>query len=264
MLMGEAERTFIVYPSWAETEVRWSDLRRDLADPLNSGFIQPDFDYRRFGYPEEIQPYELIDGPEGGGIMWRGDPYRGRWLPLCVLTSGANLLEPNGVRILSPDYDPHDPYVAFLEPYDNPLGSLGGGKRTRVYNIALSYENADAAGESVYWIVRFRRPKGRSREVQGLRQIPEWSQALGVEVRRLDDVPADVLLETAPWFAGDNNESAWYNATCDDSGLGFQFAVLVYVGNHLRHVAGAAMDSMHLVARIESRPNFWCRWNRKR
>jgi hypothetical protein len=265
MLIKETERNVIVYPSWAEMEARWSDLPRYLADPLDSGFIQKNFDYRRFGYPEEIQPYELIDGPEGGGIiMWRGEPYPGRWLPLCFVTSGANLRKPNGVRNLSPDYDPHAPDVAFLEPYENPLRRLGVGKRPRVYNTALSYENADAAGEGVHWIVRYRRPKSRGREIRGLRQIPDWSRAFGMEVRRLDNAPVEVLAETAPWFAGDDNESAWYSATCADSGLGFQFAVLVYVGNHLRHVAGAAMDSMHLVARIGGRLNFRCRWNRRK
>jgi hypothetical protein len=265
MLIKETERNFIVYPSWAEMQVRWSDLPRYFADPLNSGFIPQGFDYRRFGYPEVIQPYELIDGPEGGGIIvWRGDPYRGRWLPLLVVTSGASLVEPNGVRNLAPAPDPHAPYVASLEPSDNPLWRMGVGKRPRAYNTAPSYENAEAAGEGVYWIVQHRRPEGRGREIRGLRQIPEWSRAFGVEVRRLGDAPSEVLVETAPWFAGDDNESAWYSATCGDSGLGFQFAVLVYVGNHLRHVAGAAMDSMHLVARIEGRPNFRCRWNRRR
>jgi hypothetical protein len=112
--------------------------------------------------------------------------------------------------------------------------------------------------------VRYRRPKGRNREVRGLDQIPEWSRAFGVDLRRLDDVPSEVLAETDPWFTGDEHESAWYSATCADSGLGFQFAVVVYVGNHLRHVAGAAMDSMHLVARIEGRPNFRHRWNRRK
>jgi hypothetical protein len=263
MLIKETERNFIVYPSWAELDARWSDLPRYCADPLNSGFVEKNFDYRRFGYPEEIQPYELIDGPEGGGIiMWRGDPYRGRWLPLCVVIKGANLREPNGVRGLSPDDDSHAPSVTFLEPYETPLWLLEDGKRLPVYNTSLSYENADAAGEGVHWIVRYRRPKGRHREIRGLQQIPDWSRAFAVEVRRLDDAPAEVLAESAPWFAGDDNESAWYSATCADSGLGFHFAVLIYVGNHLRHVAGAAMDSMHLVARIEGRPNFRCRWNR--
>jgi hypothetical protein len=107
MLTRETERNFIVYPSWAELEARWGDLPRYFADPLHSGFLQPGFDYRRFGYPETIQPYELIDGPAGGGIIvWRGDPYRGRWLPLCVVTHDADLLEPNGVSGLSTDLDP--------------------------------------------------------------------------------------------------------------------------------------------------------------
>ena len=261
MLIKEAERNFIVYPSWAEMEGRWGDLRRYFADPLHSGFLEPDFDYRRFGYPEEIQPYQLIDGPEGGGIiMWRGDPYRGRWLPLCVVDSGANLRTPNGVRNLLLDDDPHAPYVAFLEPYENPLAA-GRRSGTRVYNTALSYENADAAGEGVHWIVQYSRPR-RPGSGDPRAAADRRSRAFGVDVRRLGDAPRPGAGGNGPWFAGDDNESTWYSATSADSGLGFQFAVLVYVGNHLRHVAGAAMDSMHLVARIEAEPNFRCRWNR--
>ncbi len=64
MLIKETERNVVVYPSWAERETRWSDLPRYFADPLHGGFLKPDIDYRRFGYPDQIQPYELIDWPE--------------------------------------------------------------------------------------------------------------------------------------------------------------------------------------------------------
>jgi hypothetical protein len=264
MLIKETEQTFVVYPSWAELEARWSDLPGYFADPLRSGFLPPDFDYRRFGYPAEIQPYELIDGPEGGGlIVWRGDPYRGRWLPLCVVTAGANLVVPNGVRNLAPDHDPCPAPVSFLEPYDDPLRRFEIGKRTRIYNTALSYENAEAAGEAVYWVVRYRRPKSRNREIRGLGQVPEWSRAFGMDVRLLTEIPVGVRAEAAPWFPSPDYESAWFGVTCADRGLGYQFAVVVYVGNHLRHIAGAATESMHLIGRIEGRPNFRRRWSRR-
>ena len=173
MLTRETDRNFVVYPSWAELAARWVDLPRYFADPLASGFLDPNFDYRRFGYPEAIQPYQLIDGPAGGGLVaWWGDPYRGRFLPLTILHGskrqgadepdqfhrGANILEPNGVRNLSPDHDPHAPWVCFLEPYENRHWKLGIGKRTTIYNTSLSYEHVDAAEASVYWVVRHKRP----------------------------------------------------------------------------------------------------------
>ena len=277
MLTKETDRNFVVYPSWAELPARWDELPGYFADPLGSGFLKPSFDFQRFGYPETVQPFQLLDGPVGGGLVaWWGDPYRGRFLPLCVLTgsrtyapadeadqflNGANLLEPNGVRNLSPDHDPHDPWVCFLEPHENRLWKLGIGKRTRNYNTSLSYEHVDAAEESVYWIVRYKRP--RARELLGLEELPEWSKAFGVKARRLDMPPGKVAAETEPWFTNPGYQSAWFQTTCDDTGLGYQFAVLVYIGNHLRHVGGASMDSMHLIAQIEGRPNFRHRWSRK-
>lgn len=279
VLTKETDRNFIVYPSWAELAARWVDLPRHFADPLRSGFLEPDFDYRRFGYPETIQRHELIDGPVGGGIVvWWGDPYGGRFLPLRVLSGskvrepadepsqflrGANILEPNGVRNLSPDHNPHAPWVCFLEPYENRYWRLGIGKRTPMYNTSLSFEHVDAAEESVYWVVRYKRPRVRARDLPGLADLPEWSRTFGVDARRLDGPPAEVRQETDPWFTNAGYESAWFHASCEDTGLGYQFAVVVYIGNHLRHVAGAAMDSMHLIARIEGRPNFRHRWTRK-
>lgn len=279
MLTRETDRNFIVYPSWAELAARWEQLPRLFADPLASGFLRPDFDHRRFGYPEAIQPYKLIDGPVGGGIVvWWGDPYRGRFLPLSILTGsriyqtedesneflrGANLLEPHGVRNLAPDHDPHAPWVCFLEPFENRLWWLGIGKRTPMYNTALTYEHADSAADDVYWVVRRSRSKGRARDIGGLAEIPDWAVPFGVVVHRLSAPPAEVGEETDPWFRNPKHESAWFRAECEDTGLGYQFAVLVYIGNHLRHVAGAAMKSMHLIARMEGRPNFIHRWNAK-
>jgi hypothetical protein len=167
------------------------------------------------------------------------------------------------VRNLSPDHDPHAPCVCFLEPHENGLWKLGIGKRPRNYNTPLSYEHVDSAGDGVFWVARHKRPRGRSRGLAGLVDVPEWSSAFGVQARRLDGPPAGVLEETEAWFTNPQYESQWFRAESQDTGLGYQFAVLVYIGNHLRHVAGPAMDSMHLMARIEGQPNFRRRWTRK-
>ena len=263
MLVRETERNFVVYPSWAELEAKWEDLPRLFADPLKSGFIEPNFDFRRFGYPEHMQPHELFDGAEGGGIvLWRGEPSRGRWLPLSILHGGANLREPNGVRGNLSLGSPHDPSVCFLEPYDDPILRLAAGKKPRIFDPGLSFEHADSAGDTVYWIVRHRRNKGKRRELAGLRQIADWARAFRVGVEQVTDVPAEVQAETAPWFTNPENESTWFTVSGLDNGLGYHFAVVVYIGNALKSLAGRAMGSMHLIAQIEGRPNFLHRWNR--
>lgn len=263
MLRKETDRNFIVYPSWAEMEARWEDLPRLFADPLKSGFMDPNIPYRKFGYPETIQPYELIDGPEGGGIIvWWGDPDGGRWLPLTILTrGGGNLLEFNGVRNLKPDFDPHEPVVCTLEPAERrELVTWGIVKKPRIYNTSASYEHAEGAGDAVYWLVRFR-PKGRKKALAASGEVPGWGRAFGCEVTPIADPPADLLAETSPWFGNADEESAWFRAKHDDAGLGLNFAVVGYLAHHLRHVVGPSFASMHLVAQIEGTPNYRKRWH---
>jgi hypothetical protein len=263
MLAKETDRNFIVYPSWAELAARWEDLPRFFADPLKSGFLEPNFPYRRFDYPETIQPYELIDGPEGGGIIvWWGDPYRGRWLPMCVLTGGGgNLLEFNGLRGFTFDRDPHDPLVCTLEPPSNrKLVQWGIVKRPRIYNTGVSYEHAASAGDAVYWLVRTK-PKGKKRTLAACSQLPEWGRAFVFDVTPIADPPGDLLAETAPWFGNSDEESTWFEVSHTDKGLGLNFAVVGYLGHLLRHVIGPSFNSMHLIAQIEGEPNFRRRWH---
>jgi hypothetical protein len=68
--------------------------------------------------------------------------------------------------------------------------------------------------------------------------------------------------ETDGWFTNPDYESAWFEVSGDGDSVGFHFAVVVYIGNHPRWVGGPTMDSMHVVAQIEGKPNVrhqWCR-----
>jgi hypothetical protein len=75
--------------------------------------------------------------------------------------------------------------------------------------------------------------------------------------------PSDLPTETAGWFTNTEYESAWFEVAGDGDGIGFHFAVVVYIGQHLRSIAGPRVDAMHIVAQIEGKPNPRRTWNRK-
>jgi hypothetical protein len=261
MLHKETKRTFIVYPSWAELSAKWADLPRLLADPLNSGFLPQKFDPARDkGWSQ--QRYELIDGPEGGGIVVRHrDGTRRAWICELILTREANMLAPNGMEatlMRAPDESP----VSYLEPMTRGW-QFRGVKKPPNFRPGLSYEHADAAGDIIYWVVRFKRARNSSNKVKGLESVPDWARHFGLEAKRLDSGPPDALrAESDSWFPNREFESAWFEVRGDGDSVGFQFAVLVYVGNHLRWVGGPRVISIHLVAQIEGRPSICQDWSR--
>jgi hypothetical protein len=253
MLRKETERNFIVYPSWAELPAKWDDLPRLFADPLNSGFIQRGFEPQRYGYPEQIQPYEITSGPVGGGIIvWRGDPYRGRWLPLCVVGHEAMLRLPCGTDKIYKDVQA-EAAVFYLDPMGAPGWQMGLAKKPLNFRPVLSMLHADLAGAKIYWIVRYKRAK-RAQELKRLHEIPSWANHFGLEARRLASVPEAVVEELSRWFADPAYDTAWFEVSGDDDGVGYHFAVMVYIGNHLRWVAGPRMERMYLIADIEGQP----------
>ena len=261
MLRKEIDRNYVVYPSWAELPAKWADLPRLLADPLRSGFLDPNFDARRFGYPEQIQPYEIVSGPEGGGIiMWRGDPTRGRWLPLTVLTKEANLRLPSGSDSL---YQASDLYVAYLEPMGEPGWQMGLAKKPLNIRPALSPEHAESAGDRIYWVAQLQASVQAFEGAQGLDVNCYLGNALRAPSRCLVGPPDLLDAETEAWFPNPEYQSAWFEVSGDGDGIGYHFAVVVYIGNHLRWFGGPRMDSMHLVAQIEGKPNPCRRWTRK-
>jgi len=267
MLYQETNRNFIVYPSWAQSRAKWEELPRLFADPLNSGFLPRRWDPRRSGWPFPVQPYELIGGPEGGGvIVWYGVESRGGWLPSLIVGSEANMPSPNGMGsyyLERHDTNPDEGRVCYLEP--NPPGSeVGIVKKPPNIRPGLSFEHADSAADKLHWVVRFKRSRKPASELKELSSAPDWALHFGLEARRLTSAPPEALqAETDPWFTDPEYESAWFEVSGGGDGVGYQFAVVVYIGNHLRWVAGPRIESMHLIAQIEGKPNPRRTWTRK-
>jgi hypothetical protein len=256
MLRAEPDTKYIVYPSWAQLSYKWADLPRLLANPLESGYIDPKKDWRQLGFPDSVAPCSFIDGPFGGGII-AADRVPGRWMPALVLTKEANLRAPDAtINWL----DTLRFNVSYLEPYDDPLLSrLEAKQRTRLYLCAVTAENIEADVDSQYWVVAFDGMK----EPKGLNDLPSWAAGFGLRVSRLIKVLLEICNETSDWFRNPNQHFVWYAVEGFSPLSGYCFAIVLYLAFHLRKIAGARLRSVHMLAGIEGKPNMRKSWARR-
>jgi hypothetical protein len=257
MLHKEPFHNYIAYPSWANPSYCWSDLPRLLADPIGSGYLEPGRSleyYLSLGFPRDPQPYRLVNGPVGGGIiMWEGDPLAGggwKWLPIAILGSEANLRVPPGMENI---FASSGVQVVAIEPWSIPFE-----RKSRIYRCGASTEHADSAGDSIYWILCTR---GAVERIKRVREISSIAAGFELQATPLSQVPDALLAETAPWFSDAPHSRTWFEVKGGGDGLGYHFAVLVYVAYHLRWVAGPKVLSVHLVANIEGKPNARRDWS---
>jgi len=257
MLKAELETQYYVYPSWIEVSYKWEDLPWLMAHPLESGYIDTKTDWKKLGYPEEIAPCSFIDGPAGGGIVV-ADRVPRFWLPAAILSREANLCLPNSIINW---LEVVQFKVNYIEPFDNPLLYYFEDKpRPKLYICSFSPENVESDPDSVYWVVNYK--KGR-KEITGLNEVPTWAKSFGLSVTRLPECPQLLREETSDWFRNPENEFAWYQVQDSKPLAGLAFAIVMYIGLHLRKVAGSRMRSMHLLSGIEGKPNMRKHWARR-
>jgi hypothetical protein len=261
MLRREPHHTYYVYPSWAELSYAWSDLPQLLADPVNSRYFRENPNLRRgdlqaFGFPRTIQPFELINGPGGGGIILAHAASRERWLPGLILCEEANLRAPTAMALLPEHLDPQ---VYYLEPMDEPGSELGLGKKKKLYLCHATPEHAEAAEAAVYWVIGVERAAKR---VKGLEEVEGLARRFDLAVSSLQ-VPEALRQETEAWFISPEYDYTWFQVQGGGDGFGFHFAVVLYLALHLRKVAGKRMHCMHLVADIEGKTNHRLQWYKK-
>jgi hypothetical protein len=261
MLRKETDRNFLIYPSWAQIPAKWADLPRLMADPLGSGLLQRHFDPKEFGYPDVPQEHAFIPGSEGNGIivLYNDPRVQSKWLAGRVLRE-AQWLNPNGMRAFDEAQREPQPFVCYIEPMVGSGWWIGVAKKPIIVVVNLSYEHVEAAGDSVYWLVRYQRTS-RGQELKRIADVAGWAANFGITVRRAEQFPEAVQAEAAGWFINPECASVWFDVFTPDDGIGFNFAVLVYIANHLRWIAGPRVKSMHLLAQIEGRPQICSRWN---
>ena len=212
---------------------------------------------RDLGYPEKVQPFELIDGPVGGGIILAHIDRDERWLPYRALTfdKGVDLSTPQPMR--EEERDGGVQYnVAFLEATYDPGWALATGKRRKHYQLGSSVEHIESMPDSIFWLIGFK-PSKTMKEIRGLGDIPVWGEHFGLEVERLSELPEEVREETAHWLNTKDNQYAYFSVKGGGNGFGYHFAVAVYIGYHLCVVAGRRMRYIHLLSSIEGEPHLY-------
>ena len=262
MLIREFKRQYFIYPAYAELNYQWKDLPTFFKDPCrysDSWQLNP-YDPGEYGYPEKIQPFELIDGPVGGGIIIAHIGFMGKvmekWLPAIILTEGANLCCPDSM------YETKDFNICYLEPIYNRAADYGVEKKVKQYHIGSTVEHIDSASGHVYWL--FNLVPGH-KNIQAIKSVPLWAKHFGLEVERISKIPEEVATEIDEWLLERNTQYICFDVkSCKDS-MGYNFAVLVYIGLHLASLAPRRIKRVHLLAEIEGkiRSEWWSRWKNR-
>lgn len=260
MLNIDKQLTYIVYPSFAKFSYDWENLRTYLSDPLKySEFTRVNYtpeDLESYGWSLEIQPFDLITGPCGGGIIrvYADIPKDKGWLPLSVLTQEANFRGPDSFyHIKGPDY-----HVRYLEPMDEPGWELGLGKKAKYYPLTTSAEHIECMPMSIFWLIGTKQQK---KEIVGISQVNEWAAYFNLEANLLQEPPESLYNETSHWLnLFEKRKYHWFEIKGDTDSFGYHYAVMLYIGYHLAFVAGRRMKAIHLLSSIEGKPDCYSGW----
>lgn len=264
MLIREPKRQYFVYPAYAKFSYQWKDLPTFFTDPCRYSeswqLNHTREDIRKYGYPETIQPFELIDGPVGGGIIIAHIGFVGKisekWLPHIILLEEANLCRPDSM------YETKDFNVCYLEPKYKRAADYGVGQKVKQYHIGSTVEHIDSASGRVFWL--FNVVPGH-KDIPVLADVPLWAKHFGMKVERMAEIPEKVAAEVGEWFFERNTQYICFDVKSSNNSMGYNFAVLIYLGLHLTSLAPRQIKRAHLLADIEGkiRSEWWSRWDKK-
>ena len=260
MLHTNTNEYKIVYPSWSRFSYGWEGLGQALRSPLESGYIDRGRDWRRLGYPETVQPFSLVNGSEGGGIICVYVPHTQKWMPNLILTKEADILKPPGEMS---DIDGKNINVFYLSQNPGLLSSLLPSKaptlaRERI--CATSVEHLDVAGDLVYWVLGYR---GGKRNVVPIDRVMGMAQAFGIDLRVLGDLEIPSSREFRDWFVDAKIKYIWFISKTKTTDIDLIYSQFVYIAYDIVGVIGSKMFSLNLIATIEGQPNSRFRWHRR-
>ena len=148
MLRIYPNNMYLVYPSWASFSYQWDQLPRLLADPLGTGLLDKALNWASYGYPMEIQPYELLSSQAGNGVIV-AHTGGSRWLPDAVLSKEAELIAPDDIDRMAGRFDPP---VYYLHPQTTDKVVLGIDPPQRRYLCKFGIEAMNCGPGELHWI----------------------------------------------------------------------------------------------------------------
>lgn len=249
MLRLELDREYIVYPSWIKSAYEWTQIPDIINNPLkydpSARLTYTGEQLRKFGYFDPPKKYQMIPGPAGWGIvdvhMKKGE----RWAPLNSLffDKGVDLTMPPCMNSVNSN-------VGYVIPTSDTGWYLDTGIKCKDYSIAATYEHVEAAGEQVYWLFSAKPVKKGLPEIL---EVPYWAKAFDLEVKLLTEIPKKVLDETLNWRKQEY-QFFWFSAEGAGDKLGYYFAAMFYIALHLSFVTKKKINTAHLLAQIEGKP----------
>jgi len=253
-LQKENERRYIVFPSWLQPTYKWEDLTEIISNPLkyddNARLNYSLEDFVEMGYPKDIQPFELLKGPVGGGMIVVHAGLYERWLPVGALTfdKGIDICKPQGMFY-------EECNVSYLEHCHNPGSLACAQKKMKNYSLGASAEHIKSMADRIFWVFGYKSYKRGNREIRGISDVTDYGRHFGLEVKRLSEVPKPILNETANWLDIKDLSYVWFDVKGGGKGFGLHFAILLYIGYHLCSVGGPRMGYAHLLTSIEGEPS---------
>ncbi len=254
MLRLEDNRQYIVFPSWLKVAYNWEDLPGILSNPLKYDKMGTQTyginGLKSLGFPEEVQPADLLNGPLGGGIIVPHIRKDERWLPYHVLgfNNGATLTTPRTLL----HYDKLQYSVGFLEHCTHPGNAYQHSKKPKNFDCVISAEHVDNTGDKVFWLMTV--PQGKM--VPGINELPKWINSFGCILEKIPFENSYLAQETSNW-RGDDLSYSCFKVEKGGSGYNFHLAVMLYFGLHFVSLRGNNLLSMHLLAQIEGNPQLY-------
>jgi hypothetical protein len=170
--------------------------------------------------------------------------------------------------------------VATLLPYGTALGNSSAMQLRMCVQVVQVYETPDLAvrlglGEKLpqpsvkmtiehVECLRDRRillvvPKKRRKSIGMMEELPTWFSHFGLIASGPFEVSPELRLEMRDWFEDSDRTMYAFDVSGGMEEAAWQFAVLTYIAEYW-DVRTRGLDTVHLLADIESKPNFRRHW----
>jgi hypothetical protein len=242
-------KSYCIYPSWVQLWFRWKDIKTIFDDPIGSGFMSSS----DFSEPFNIlaqRDYELINGPEGGGIIVLphiSDEYGKtmiKWKEAVDIIYKETEIATDTDRIfgICPSAN-----IAVLVPRQVPLlVRLGIEKKQKIYRCSGTFEHVDFVGENIY-VAIITNTGLKNKLADQLRfYFISLAQHFDISLKYMESTPESIALNRPHWFRFEKKQFHWFflNTTCKE--VQRIFAMLYYCALCMKKKIGNNMDSILL------------------
>ncbi len=244
----QEEATYYVYPSWASFSYEWCDLPRLFSDPLGSGYLDQRFDWEAHGWVcDDSVPYEFIDCRHGGGIITIcADTAKRTPLYVRILQAEANVSPPRA--LLNANVNVH-----YLEPFEavGAVRASGNGQPRKAYLCYIGLKSLVATHKRIYWVVKC---AAETDATAGKKALLECADDFALAATLVDEMPPGLRSTPASWAEGTRFKYLWVEIEASGRPRDYVFAAMIYVGFHLKKIAGKQMQGIYFADAAPTTP----------